>query len=298
MPGSLSRLHALFFPWPDKKLRYCDMRLLLEPYVLPGDACSWIEWDRTDSRPGTHHAHRFREVFWVLEGQGSHSVSGRSFPLSSQLLVLVHEDDLHEMRPSPGHHLRFVNLAFDRKTSRSVVRRYAVPDPFDLPLEERHIHLDSDRWMQFKHFGYELQTGRRGRGALERFLLNLLYLLRQPEQPPDSCGAPVWLQEAMLHLQVAPGDLSLGRFVDLCGRSREHVTRVCRGHLGRSPTELLNDVRLSHASVALAQSDKKVIDIAHQSGFGHLGHFYREFQRRYGMTPRRYRLRAQGIARA
>ena len=52
-------------------------------------------------------------------------------------------------------------------------------------------------------------------------------------------------------------------------------------------------VRISHAQKLLETTGLPVIDIAAQSGFANLNHFFRVFHGRTGMTPRAFRLARQ-----
>ena len=273
-------------------------RLWLEPYLREGELCSWVEWNATDLRRSSQHAHHFRELFWILDGRGTHYLNGRRHELRPQMMVFVHQDDLHALAPSAGSHLHFINLAFPLNAWHYLRRRYwaGLADPFESASEQKHLVLDDARWSEMPGISRELQGGRRDRPALERFLMNLHYLL-EPASPSPADDSPGWLRTALASL--SGGDLAgrgVGAFVEDCGRSREHVSRSCRRYLNRSLTQVLNDARLRHAALALAQTDRKIAAIASENGFAHLGHFYREFATRYRITPRQYRLRQQRIA--
>jgi AraC family cel operon transcriptional repressor len=77
----------------------------------------------------------------------------------------------------------------------------------------------------------------------------------------------------------------------LAKRSPEHVAREFRRYLNWTPTDVINDARMSYAADRLAASDDKITTIALDCGLENLGHFYRLFQARYGCTPRAYRVR-------
>jgi len=78
-------------------------------------------------------------------------------------------------------------------------------------------------------------------------------------------------------------------FFRLAGRSREHVTRVCRQQTGLTPGELVTSIRLEYAARYLERSDLSVTDVAEVAGFGNLSAFHRHFRAATGLTPLRYR---------
>ena len=281
--------------------------LTLKWHLQRGDLCSWREWDLTDSRQGAAHRHRdFREIFWVISGRGVHWINGQRFALQGHMLVLVHQQDRHVMMPLPGEHLRFINLAFPIANWMALQKRYWAgrPDLFAWPEGQRHLHLQMGAWAQLQQDAEELRHGRTPRtgAALDRFLLNLHYLVEGAAPAvarPGEKDVPDWLAGALQRMQD-PQLLreGLGALLRLCHKSREHVARVTRKQLGQSPTDLVNDRRLVLAAKKLAQTDRKILDIALECGFGHLGHFYKEFTRRYYLTPSVYRRQQQQLLRA
>lgn len=140
--------------------------------------------------------------------------------------------------------------------------------------------------------------GRQNRLRLDAFLLNLLQLSLGVEDATDTAEYPEWLQRALRGFDrpelLAGGTTALAR---LAARCPEHVNRVIRQATGRTATDLVNARRLEYAARQLRMSDRKILDVALESGLGNLGYFYRLFHQRYGLTPRQYRLRQQALVR-
>jgi AraC-like DNA-binding protein len=65
--------------------------------------------------------------------------------------------------------------------------------------------------------------------------------------------------------------------------------RLFQKSIGRSFKTALIEIRTSHASRALLESDQSVLDIAYSSGFTNLSNFNRRFKQAKGHTPRAYR---------
>jgi LacI family transcriptional regulator len=95
------------------------------------------------------------------------------------------------------------------------------------------------------------------------------------------------------------GNLSVDDVVAHCGVPRRSLERAFREELERTMLHEILRVRINHAQKLLETTPLSVTDIAAQSGFASLNHFFRVFQARTGLTPRAFRLaRAGGHARA
>ncbi len=72
--------------------------------------------------------------------------------------------------------------------------------------------------------------------------------------------------------------------------------RRLKRETGRSLTELVNELRVSHACGLLAHGDARIAEICYQCGYQNLSYFNRRFRESTGMTPREYRRRILGMA--
>ena len=73
------------------------------------------------------------------------------------------------------------------------------------------------------------------------------------------------------------------------GCSVRHFSRVFTEVVGVSFRERQTELRLIRARELLSKSNAKVIDVAYESGYQHLGLFNSLFRRRFGMTPSAWR---------
>ena len=73
------------------------------------------------------------------------------------------------------------------------------------------------------------------------------------------------------------------------GCSVRHFSRVFTEVVGVSFRERQTELRLLRARELLSQSNAKIIDVAYESGYHHLGLFNSLFRRRFGMTPSAWR---------
>jgi AraC family transcriptional regulator len=89
------------------------------------------------------------------------------------------------------------------------------------------------------------------------------------------------------------GDLSsppsLSRIAEEIGLHPSHLARLFRARYGQSIGAYGRRVRLEWAAQRLVSSNEDLASIAARAGFADQSHLTREFKRRFGATPGRYR---------
>lgn len=83
--------------------------------------------------------------------------------------------------------------------------------------------------------------------------------------------------------------LSVGKLAGRFSISRRHLNRLFHQHFGVSAAVLRMEMRLLRAVSLLRDPDAKIINVAEQCGFNHLGLFNTCFKRRFGLSPGRWR---------
>lgn len=92
-----------------------------------------------------------------------------------------------------------------------------------------------------------------------------------------------------LQAQYADQALCLDAVADHLGVSYYFLSRIFREETNRSFSELLNDIRVSHAIRLLGESSLSVQEIGASVGYTNWSTFLRAFRKRTGTTPLRYR---------
>jgi len=249
-------------------------------------------WSRTQSL--VYHGHDFAELFWIDAGRGVHRINGASVPLLLGSMVMMRPSDCHGIVPTTGEELKLTNIAFPRETLDFLGQRYfsAQAEAFWHLEKYPAMHqIDPSQLRRFNLWADELAQAPRERVHVERFLLNVLaeMSLEQSEALPE--GTPDWLAQACRAIQEQKHfSGGVGRFLRLCGRSREHVARTVHLYLGMTPTDYVNGIRMAYAMRQLEMGNRDILEIALDCGIENLSHFYSLFRNRTAMTPRAYRL--------
>jgi AraC family cel operon transcriptional repressor len=274
------------------------MRTLDLSHLPPGHVCTYAHWQYTNytEQPGLHN-HDYHELFWVEEGEGFQVVNGERRPLFAGLLVLVRAEDEHGFSAArPGEMMRFVNFAFPRTLWRELWERRLGRRPVYFAKKDhrkREWRLEPADLERLRVMGRDLAAGARDALSAEALLAGVISLLAGLESRRSAGRLPPWLAGSLARIQE-PRHFALGtpELARLAGCTPEHLARAVRKHLGRTPTEIVNEARLSYAAQQLCTTERPILGIVADCGLENLGHFYKLFRARFGASPERYRRHA------
>ena len=104
-------------------------------------------------------------------------------------------------------------------------------------------------------------------------------------------GLSAWQRRRSLELlrENLDGHVRLADVALACDLSVSHFARSFKASFGVSCHRWLLERRVEHAQELLAMTDRPLVDVASQSGFGDQAAFTRTFHRLVGMTPGRFR---------
>ena len=280
-------------------MRLTCVHFKLADFVRPGESYHFARTGLTADNAVRYHDHDYHEVFWVTHGRGEHFLNGQTAPLQAGQLHLIRPQDRHRVTGSAQAPLRIANLAFPSRAWTEVRRRYfhGERDWFGQPAVRRVWLVDAKAQAGLAHWAERLATPERPRIALDGFLMELPLFLRQP--PAGVEPIPEWLELAcreIAHMEhFSGGTPELAR---LAGRSPSHVARATVRWLKQTPTEIVNTARLNYSARQLAETARPIMEIALDCGLNNLSHFYALFRKRFGVSPRKYRLQAMPTVRA
>ena len=83
-------------------------------------------------------------------------------------------------------------------------------------------------------------------------------------------------------------EIAIADVAAACYFSQYHFMRFFKKYMGMSCGEYLKNLRLEKAAQAFARGNTVIMDVAMDAGFRNLSYFYREFQKKYGYTPKQF----------
>lgn len=106
--------------------------------------------------------------------------------------------------------------------------------------------------------------------------------------------APHWFFElTSLMSRKENFTVGLSRMLEYAHMSQEHLTRVFKKYTGITPTQYINELRLEYAAMLITDKGTEISDACFLSGFNNISHFYHQFKKKYGCSPKQYLSTAQ-----
>lgn len=242
------------------------------------------------------HNHDYYELFLTLGGTAKHKINGHTISVDRGCLIFVRDFDVHDYCDYNGE-FEFINLAFSKNTLLSLFDFLGSGHPFSWLLEAplppmlRLSAYETEavyyKLAQIQAIDYKNKAEIRYKTRL--FLTELLTDYFSKTNDNDA-AVPYWLKNACQEMRL-PENFIAGkeRFFALTGKTREHATRTLQQYYRITPSEFINDLRLTYAANLILTSNLKIIDICYECGFQNLSWFYQSFSEKYQTTPADFR---------
>jgi DNA-binding response OmpR family regulator/two-component sensor histidine kinase len=93
----------------------------------------------------------------------------------------------------------------------------------------------------------------------------------------------------IIHEHLDNDSLTLDFIANETAISKMQLYRKMKDLIGQTPTEYIRSIRLKQAEKLLKITNKTVQEIMYTCGFNNKAYFYREFAKKYHLTPKEYR---------
>ncbi|AZN42475.1 AraC family transcriptional regulator [Paenibacillus albus] len=260
------------------------------------------------------HTHEFVELVFVVEGSAIHEMSGHTYQLAAGDVFVVEPNVYHSYTCSPDKETIVYNVLFDAsflQQEMEVLQQmpsfvgffYLVPflrksqsfipyhplHPAQRLQIQSHLQTIED---EFRHQreGYQLMIKTRWIECL--VWLSRYHQENRNSQKPTAISDQAWMESIVNYVELHYYQpFTLQQLSQLCGMSVSSFTAKFKDATGLSLVDYKHTVQVRHAANLLQTTDKKVLDIALEVGFGDISFFNRMFRKHTGATPREYRRR-------
>ena len=253
------------------------------------------------------HTHNYIEVIYMCSGSTHHVIDGKDVFLQEGEVLLLNQKAVQEIYPA----------GMDDVAVNFIV----LPEFFDCGLkmmgEEKNLLRD---------FVIDCLKGENGAAGyihfkvadilpIQNLLENLMWSIwhRQPNKRSiNQITMGLLFLQLMNYtdrMETGFGNRQQGVTISVLGYVEEHyrdgelsklarllhydlywLSREIKKITGKNYTELVQEKRLNQAVYLLEHTTMSVMDIGMSVGYDNISYFHRIFQKRYGMTPRKYRV--------
>ena len=252
----------------------------------------------------TAHWHEEAELTMITDGACTYHIHLENYEAKTGDILFIPPAELHSITIAPGTGITSATYVFhmdyldmDSGDICAVkylnpVSRHALVLPYiirtDHPVYEkmRQIFCEMEQTQEIKEAGYEMKLK-----ALLLYAVATLIPYRQTEN-----SRPQLEDEHIAKLKLVleyigehyHEELSIGQLAKLCFFSEYHFMRFFKKYTGMPCLEYIKNLRLEKAASRLAQGGQSVLEVSLSCGFSNLSYFYREFRKKYGMTPKQF----------
>ena len=241
------------------------------------------------------HWHRFIEMEFLVSGSGTHKINGNSYPIRRGELHIMKLTDIHEFffEEKCGLYLVQIPTSYLSDGINSVILNYGE----DMIVYFDDVEIEKTEAL-FKILTEEIERGDTYSSEIIKNMISALCLLLFRKLKIDKKATHrksdnrindiiIFLQNNFQH------PLTLGKIAEKFYMNSEYFSRYFRSRMGISAKEYLTEIRMGYAKKLVCQSDMKILDICMACGYNSITTFLRDFNKKYGMTPKQMRAQSK-----
>lgn len=249
-----------------------------------------------------YHKHDFFEIYFLISGEVTYVIEGKSYTLKPWDIILINNKELHKPIINRGSIYEriviWVNPDFISKISTSgsdlnmcfestSKNKYNLLRPGTEILNIIKVILGKlNRILFTDSFGSEILK--------ELYLTELIVFLNNAYTDTDlvDIGDDVTYNSKINEIinyinQNLAKDLSLDVLSSRFYSSKYHLLREFKKHTGYTPHEYITLKRLI-TSKELLRSGMSISDVCHECGFNNYSNFIRSFTNAFNISPKKY----------
>jgi AraC family cel operon transcriptional repressor len=246
----------------------------------------------------TCHCHDYYEIFLVDQGNAEHRINGAVQEASAGFLCFVRPQDTHYYE-AMSDNFRIINIIISEETIGALFTFLGgnfERERFLSPALPPFVNLDFSELTSLIRELEQLILHKKimktsSDTAYRISIFNIMTRYFPMNRLDKSFGQiPQWLRWLSLEmLKKENFKKGLPALYKLSGKSQEHLARSCKKYLNKTPSKLVNDIRLEYGAKLLTTTSIPIIEICEECGFESLSYFYHRFKEHYGFSPREFR---------
>jgi len=259
-----------------------------------------IKKSKTLTNP-SRHFHSYWELMYIFSGKRKFFLSDRVFNVTSGALICISPYTLHRAFNISEENCKLFNIYFDDlddpyyKSVLPLVEKCAPYVVIPLALREKIEAM-------FETCGKELLEGGFASKIMARAMLSQILVLAARESilaSENPLSHPIIISSEMnekissvldyLNVHFAEITTTLEATAEHFGLTKSHLSRTFKSETHFSFVEYVNNLRIRKSLELLKMSDKSVLEISEECGFGSQTQFGRVFKEIVGTSALQYR---------
>ena len=253
------------------------------------------------------HTHNYVEMIYMCSGSTHHVINGEDVILKQGELLILNQNAVQEIYPAGEGDVavNFIILPefFDYglkmiETEENQLRDFIV----DCLRGENHsagnLHFKVAEVLPvqnlLENLIWTIVNKQPNKRSINQATMGLLFLQLMNHMDKMETDAASEQQKFIIQvLSYVEEHYKSGELTELAEELHFDIywlSKEIKKRTGKTYTDLIQAKRLSQAAYLLRTTAMNVMDISMAVGYDNISYFHRIFQKKYGMTPRRYRI--------
>lgn len=242
------------------------------------------------------HDHDFYEFLLILRGGSLHCVNDDIQTLKTGDVVCVRPDDAHFFAPfsKKSETYEFFNL---HVSCRHMETQYQYSDALRSKIEDPELPVVVN--LGAKNLAYisqklkkmnSMSFGEKRAFLYYSILKDLLWHVIESTIMTSSELMPEWFKNYLIDISTPEVfTLDYSEITAKAGVSGSYLWKLFKKYFEMTPTEYINSMKLEYAYEIITDTDRSLGEIATLAGFNSYSYFYREFMKKYNISPKELR---------
>ncbi|MEG1427503.1 MAG: AraC family transcriptional regulator [Oscillospiraceae bacterium] len=279
-------------------MNYCDLKEIRQHGDEMMPICGYEISPQSGLRSLSCHWHQEMELFKLERGRmkiqcGDHFMFGEAGSI-----FFFNSGEIHAGEPEDDQEIVYRAVVFNPEflCGSDVIRskyigpiiagRLQLPVIMDFSQEISENFEELFRLLEEKDFGYELIV----KSTLLKIMAAGIRCSEVMPLPMVGNVAADSIKSAINFIQENhQRPITIEELSALCNMSQGHFCRLFKQYTLKTPIQYINNVRISKAIELLISGNRKILDIALDTGFNGLSYFIGVFKESVGCTPTKFR---------
>ena len=255
------------------------------------------------------HTHNYIEVIYMCSGSTRHIVNGEEVVLRQGELLFLNQKVTQEIYPAGENDIavNFIILPefFDyglkmMETEENLLRDFIIDCLRGENGTNGYLHFKVADILPVQNLVenliWTIMHRQPNKRSINQATMGLLFLqlmnCMDKLETDEGSGRQKLIITVLSYIESHYRDGELSELAESLHYDVYWLSKEIKKRTGKTYTELLQAKRLSQAAYLLGTTSMSVMEVALAVGYDNISYFHRIFQKKYGCTPRAYRLSA------